>query len=107
MGREDGETGAGRLVLVGSAEGPEGNGSTTELSEPRLKLRLGRVVGQAAHVEDLAALREEGSDISVRIHRLGQHVRVFLGRLALADEASKDAGQGNSFFHRAAGRSGS
>lgn len=61
-------------------------------------------MGKTAHVEHLAALGEEGADISAGVHWLGEDVRVFLWRLALANETSQDAGKGNGLLHGAAGR---
>lgn len=107
VGREDGKASAGGLVLVGGAQSPEGNGSAAELGEPALELRLGRVVGEAAHVEDLAALRQEGADVGTGIHGAGQDVGVLVGRVGLADQAAEDSGESDGLLHGAAGRGGS
>ena len=56
MRGKDGEAGSSWLVLVGSAKGPESDGTSAKLGEPALQLGLRRVVGKTAHVEDLAAL---------------------------------------------------
>lgn len=50
MGREDRKTSTSRLMLLWSAESPEGDGATTKLGEPALQLRLGSVMGQTRHV---------------------------------------------------------
>lgn len=57
MGRENGEPRSCRLVLLGSAKGPESNGATAKLCEPALELGLGGVVGETRHVQNLASLR--------------------------------------------------
>ena len=103
MRGEDGETRASRFVLVRCAQGPEGDRATTKLREPALQFRLGGVVRQAAHVEDLAALREERANICAGIHWLGENVGVLGGRLRLADEATENACECNRLFHSAAG----
>lgn len=62
---------------------------------------------QTRHVQDLAPLRKECSDICPRIHWPSQHIRVILRGLRLADQTAKNAGQGNGLLHGATGRSGS
>ena len=88
MGREDGKPGTSRLVLLGRAKSPEGNGTSPKLREPALQLGLGRVVRETGHVEDLTPLRQEGPNIGTSIHGPGQHVRVLLAGLRLADKSS-------------------
>lgn len=104
MGRKDGEAGAGRLVLLRSAESPERNGPTAVLGEPALQFRLGGVVRQARHVQNLAALRQESTNISTGIHGAGKHVRMFMSRLGLANQAAQDTSKGDSFLHGTARR---
>ena len=106
MGGKDGETSAGRLVLVGSSQGPESNGPTTELGEPALQLRLGCVVRETTHVQDFATLGEESPHVGTSIHGTGEDVGVLLRRLRLADKTTKDSGQGDSLFHRTTRRGG-
>lgn len=105
MGREDGEARAGWLVLLGCLQGPEGNGTATKLRKPRFQLRLGRIMGQTGHVENLAALRKKGPDIGAGIHWLAQHIGMFLGGLRLANQAAQDTSKGDSFFNCASRRS--
>ena len=107
MGGEDGEASASGLVLIRGAEGPEGNGSATELGEPALELGLGGVVGKAAHVQHLAALREESTDICAGIHGASEDIRVFVGRLRLANQTAKDSCKSDGLLHGTARRSGS
>ena len=83
--REDGKTCARGLVLIRRAQRPECNGSTAELSEPTLKLGLCGIVGQAAHVEDLASLGKKGTHVGAGVHGLGEYVGVLLWGLAFAD----------------------
>ncbi len=61
-------------------------------------------MGQARHVQDLAALREEGADIGTGVHGTSEHVGVLMGRLGLANQAAEHAGQGDSLLHGPAGR---
>lgn len=107
MRRKHGKAGASGLVLLGSPKGPEGNRTAAKLGEPALQLGLSSIVWQTRHVQDLAPLREECSDIRPGIHWSGQHIRVILGGLRLADQTTKNAGQGDGFLHGATGRSGS
>lgn len=102
MGRENGEAGARGLVLVRSAQRPEGNWAAAELREPALELRLRGVVGQAGHVQDLAALRQESPHISTSIHGTGEHIGVLVGRLGLVDQSAQDASKGDGLLHGAA-----
>ena len=104
VGGKDSETGAGGLVLLRGPQGPEGNGTTAELGEPALELRLCGVVGQTRHVQDLASLGQEGAHVGASIHGTGQDVRVLVRGLGLADQATEDARQGNSLFHGTSGR---
>ena len=92
VGRKDGETGSSWLVLVWSAESPESNRAATKLSEPALKLGLGGVVRETGHVEDLAALGKESSDIGTGIHWSGKNIRVLMSWLGLGNKATKDTG---------------
>lgn len=62
---------------------------------------------QTRHVQNLAPLGKERPDICPRIHRSSQHIGVILGGLRLANQATKNAGQGNGLFHCAARRGGS
>lgn len=68
--REDCEPCARGLVLIWGAERPEGDGAAAKLGEPALEFRLSGVVGQTAHVQNLAALGEERADVSSCIHWL-------------------------------------
>lgn len=104
MGREYGKARAGGLVLLGRANGPEGNGTAAKLGEPALKLRLSRIVWEARHVEHLAAFRQEGADIGTGVHRTREHVRMLVGRLRLADESPEDPSQGDGLLHGTARR---
>ena len=106
VGREDGKASASGLVLVWCPQSPEGDGTTTELGEPALQLRLGSIVGQATKVQDLAPFRQKGPNISMSIHGTSEDLRVFLGRLRLADQATKHTGESDRFLHGPAGRSG-
>jgi hypothetical protein len=99
VGGENSEAGTGGLVLVGGAKRPEGDGAAAELREPALELRLGGVVRKTAHVQDFAALREEGANVGAGVHWAGEHVGMVLWRLAFADETSKNASKRDSFFH--------
>ena len=103
--RKDGETGAGRLVLVGGTESPKGNGSAAKLGEPALQLGLSGIVREAAHVEHLAALSKKGSDVGAGVHGTSEDVGVFLRGLRLADQATEDSGKRDSLLHGAAWRS--
>lgn len=105
MGGEDGEARTGGLVLVGSTERPEGNWAATELGEPALELRLRGVVGQAAHVENFATLREEGSDVGSGIHWLSEHVGVILWWLRFTNKTSKYSCKRDGLFHSTPWRS--
>lgn len=102
MGREDGKAGAGWLVLIRSAEGPECNWPAAKLCEPRLQLRLGGVVWKTAHVQNLAALGQECPHVSTGVHWAGKHIRVLVWWLRLANESTKNPGKGNSLLHRTA-----
>ena len=106
MRREDGETCACGLVLIRRAQRPECNGSTAELSEPTLELRLCGVVGQATHVEDLASLGQKGTHVGAGVHGLGEYVGVLLWGLAFADQAAKYPGKRHSLFHSPPWRGG-
>jgi len=102
VGREYRKAGARRLVLVRSPESPKGNWSATELSEPALQFRLGRIMGQAAKMKDLAPLGKKGSDIGMGVHRTGENLGVLVRRLRFADQAPKHPGKSYGFLHGAA-----
>ena len=104
MGRKDGEAGSSGLVLLRSAKSPERNGPTAVLGEPALQLRLGGIVRQARHVQNLAALRQESANVSTGIHRPGKHIRMLMSGLRLANQAAQDTGKGDSFLHSTARR---
>lgn len=104
VGRKHSETAARGLVLLRGTECPEGNRTTAKLSEPALELGLSGIMGQARHVEDLAALRQESPHIGASIHWSRQDVGVLMGRLRLANEASQNAGESDSLLHGAARR---
>lgn len=105
MGREDGEAGSSWLVLIWSAESPESDWATTELGEPALKLRLGGVVWKTSHVKDLAALRQEGSDIGTGIHWSGEDIWVLVCWLRLGNQAAENPGKSDCLLHGTAWRS--
>lgn len=107
MGRKDGKSGTGGLVLVRRPQSPEGNGTTTKLGEPALQFRLSSIVGQTAEVQDLAALSQEGTDVGPGIHRTGKNLGVLVRGLRLADQTAEDTGEGDGLLHGAAGGSGS
>lgn len=107
MRGEDSETSAGGLVLVRGAEGPESDGSTTELREPALQLGLGGVVGKTAHVEDLAALRQESTHVCAGIHGASENIGVFMGRLRLANQTAKNSCESDGLLHGTTRRGGS
>jgi hypothetical protein len=107
VGGEDGETSTSGLVLIRGTEGPEGNGSTTELCEPTLELGLSGVVGKAAHVEDLAALRQEGSHVCAGVHGAGEDIGVLVGRLGLADQTAENSCKSDGLLHGTTRRGGS
>lgn len=104
MGRKDGEPSASGLVLIGSTQGPEGNGTTAKLGEPALQFGLGGVMGQPTEVQDLAAFSQEGTHISPGIHGPGQDLWVLMRGLGFADQAPEDAGQSDGLFHGPARR---
>jgi hypothetical protein len=93
-------------MLVRGTEGPEGDGSTTELCEPTLELGLGGVVGKTAHVEDLAALRQEGSHVCASVHGASEDIGVLMGRLRLADQTAEDSCKSDGLLHGTARRGG-
>jgi hypothetical protein len=106
MGREYRKSSAGRLMLFRGTKSPESNGSATKLGEPAFELGLSRIVRQSRHVKHLAPLREEGSHIGSGIHGSSQYVGMLLGRLRLADQTTKNTGEGNGLLHRSTGRGG-
>lgn len=87
-------------MLVRSTQRPKSNWAPAKLCEPTLQLRLGSIVRKTCHVKDLAALRQERTNISARIHWACQDVGVIRNRLGLPDQTSQDAGQCNCFLHR-------
>ena len=91
-------------MLVWGAQRPEGNWASTKLREPALQLGLGGVVGETSHVEHLAALRQESSNISTRIHGPREDVGMLSNRLGLADQTSQHASQGHCLLHSTTGR---
>ena len=103
--RKHGEPGAGRLVLLGRAQSPKGDGATSKLGEPALELGLGGVVGETRHVQNLAALRKESPDVGSGIHGAGEHIRVLVRRLGLANQTAENASQSDSLLHGTARRS--
>lgn len=103
--RENCEPSAGRLMLLRSSQGPEGNGSSAKLSKPALQFRLGSVVREARHVEDLASFREEGTDVGSGVHWTSENVWMLMRRLGLANETTENTGKGDSLLHRPTGRS--
>lgn len=107
VGGEDGEASTSGLMLVGGAEGPESDGSTTELSEPTLELGLGGVMRKSTHVKDLATLRQESTHVCAGIHGAGQDIGVLVGRLRLADQTAKDSCKGDGLLHGTTRRGGS
>lgn len=56
-------------------------------------------MGQAAQVEDLAALRQEGANIRSCVHGASQDFGMLMRGLRLADQTSEDSGQRDGFFH--------
>ena len=107
VGGEDGETSAGGLVLVRGTEGPESDGSTTELGEPALELRLGSDMGETAHMEDLAALRQESTHVGAGVHGTGENIRMLVRGLRLADQTAENSRKSDSLLHGTTGRGGS
>lgn len=89
-------------MLIWGAESPESDWAATELSEPALKLGLGGVMWETSHVEDLAALGEESTDISAGIHWSGKDIWVLVGWLRLLDQATENAGKSDSLLHSTA-----
>lgn len=104
MGREDGKPSTGRFVLLGRTKRPKGDRPAAELGEPTFELGLCGVVRKARHMQNLAALGEEGADISASIHGSGENVGVLVWRLGLADEAAEHSGKSDSLLHRTARR---
>ena len=99
MGRKHRETRPGWLVLIRRPQCPEGDRSTTKLSEPRFEFRLGSVMRKAVHVEHLATLFQESIDIGTSIHGASQDLRVLTRRQCLPDETSQHSGQCDCLFH--------
>jgi len=94
-------------VLLGGPKGPEGNWPTTKLREPAFELGLGSVMRKTGHMQDLAAFRQKGADISSGVHRTSEHIRVLVTRLGLANQATENTGKGDGFLHGTTGRGGS
>jgi hypothetical protein len=88
-------------VLVWGTKSPESNWAATKLREPALKLGLGGVVWETSHVENLAALRQEGTDISTGIHWSGEDVRVLMWWLGLSNKATQNSSECDSLLHGA------
>lgn len=57
-------------------------------------------------MEDLAALRQEGTNVGAGIHRPGEDLGVLVRGLGFADEPAEDAGQGDGLVHGASGGGG-
>lgn len=89
MRRKDGKSRSRGLVLVRCAQGPKGDRSTAELSEPAFKLRLGCVMRETTHVKNFASLLQEGPYISPCVHWPGQDIRMVLGWLRLSYQSSQ------------------
>lgn len=106
MGRKDGESSAGGLVLVRSSQCPEGDGPAAKLSEPALQFRLSGIVGQTAQVKHLAPFGQESPNIGVCIHGPSENLGVLMGRLRLADQAAQHTGQRDRLLHGTAWRGG-
>lgn len=106
MGRKDGKSSAGRLVLFRGTQSPEGNRSTTKLGEPAFKLRLCSVMGKTRHVKNLASLGKKGTNIGSCVHGSRQNIGMLLGRLGLANQATKHACKSDGLLHGAARRGG-
>lgn len=105
--RKDGKAGAGRLVLIRGAEGPERDRTTAKLSEPALQLGLRGVVGESAQMKNLAALGQEGTNVRSGIHGTGEDLGMLMRGLRLPDQAAQHSGQGDGLLHSAPGRGGS
>ena len=88
MRRKHSKARASRLMLIRSAQRPESDRATAELSEPALKLRLRGVVRQTTHVENLTAFGQKGSYIGSGIKRSGQHVGMFMPWLRFRQQAT-------------------
>ena len=58
---------------------------------------------KSVHVQHFASLLQEGIDIGSCVHGPGQDLRVFMRRLRLPNETSKDPGQCDCLFHGPAG----
>ena len=104
VGRKHGKASARGLVLLGGAESPKGNRATAKLREPALELRLGSVVGQSGHVQNLTPLRQECTDVGACIHRARENIGVLVSGLGLADEPAKNASEGDRLLHCSARR---
>lgn len=62
---------------------------------------------KAAHVKDLATLRQESTNVCAGVHGTGENIRVLVGRLRLADQTAKDSCKGDGLLHGTTGRGGS
>lgn len=93
-------------MLLGSAQGPESDGTPAELGEPALQFGLGSIMGKTRHMEDFAPLREESANVGAGVHGTSQDVRVVLGGLGLADEPTKDTSQRYRLLHSTSWRCG-
>lgn len=106
VGRENGKARASGLVLIRRPESPESDWTTAKLGEPAFQFRLCSVVGQAAQMEDLAALCQKGTNIRSGIHGSSQDFRVLVWRLRLANQAAENASQSDGLLHCPARRGG-
>jgi hypothetical protein len=50
-------------------------------------------------MQDLAPLRQEGTDIGTSVHGACENVWVLMRRLRLVDQTPEDSGQCHRFFH--------
>lgn len=62
---------------------------------------------KAAHVKDLATLRQESTNVGAGVHGTGENIRVLVGRLRLADQTAKDSCKSDGLLHGTTGRGGS
>lgn len=105
MRGEDGEARSCRLVLIGSAQSPERDGSASILGEPTLELGLSGVMWQTIHMQYFAAFGEEGSDIGSGVHRPTQDLRMFVLGLRLSDQTTQNTGECDGLLHGSTRRS--
>jgi hypothetical protein len=62
---------------------------------------------ESTHVQDFAALRQEGAHVGTGIHGTGENVGVLVGRLRLANQTTENSSQSDGLLHGTAGRGGS